>query len=240
MHYLLFILLAPLLFLQGKRVKRITPKLPEAAGPRAGISGEGSDLSLLVFGDSAAAGVGVDDQQQALIGVLAQALACEYRVDWRLLAKSGYNTAQAMRMLQTEVDSQSNLGFDVVVVSLGVNDVLSPLSVKRWIAQQKALVELLTVELGCQTLVLTRVPPMGDFPILPQPLRWFLGRRSQEFNQHLEQFAKQEPRFTLLNFGQQLDAEAMATDGFHPGKLIYRDWGQSAAKVVLLNKPKAN
>ncbi|MCG9730468.1 SGNH/GDSL hydrolase family protein [Shewanella sp. Isolate13] len=240
MHYLIFILIAPLLFLQGKRVKYSTPKLPEAAGPRVGRIGEGSELSLLVFGDSAAAGVGVEDQQQALIGVVTQALAHEYRVQWRLLAQSGYNTAQAIRMLQTEMASQSSLSFDVVVVSLGVNDVLSPLSAKRWIEQQKALVELLIAELGCQTLVLTRVPPMGDFPVLPQPLRWFLGRRSQEFNRHLEHFSKQEQRFTLLDFGHQLDAEAMAIDGFHPGELIYRDWGESAAKVVLLNKPKVN
>nr|WP_237732774.1 SGNH/GDSL hydrolase family protein [Shewanella schlegeliana] len=233
-------MIAPLLFLQGKRVKRNTPKLPEAAGPRAGRVGEGCDISLLVFGDSAAAGVGVESQQQALIGVVSQALANEYRVEWRLLANSGYNTAQAMRMLRTELGTQSNLRFDAVIVSLGVNDVLSPLSAKRWIEQQKILVELLSVELDCQTVVLTRVPPMGDFPVLPQPLRWFLGRRSQEFNRHLEQFSIQEPRFTLLDFGHQLDAEAMAIDGFHPGELIYRDWGLSAAKAILLNKSKVN
>ncbi|MGS0681156.1 SGNH/GDSL hydrolase family protein [Shewanella sp. 125m-7] len=236
MHYLIFILLAPFFFLQGHRVKKNTPKLPEAAGPRQGSVGNGAGLSLLILGDSAAAGVGVARQQQALAGVVVSALAKRYQVDWRLLAKSGHNTLQTIDMLQLELTQQHTMHFDAVVVSLGVNDVLSPLTVNQWISQQHALVELVTRELGCQRLILTRVPPMGDFPVLPQPLRWFLGRRSKEFNQHLERFAKQESSFTLLDFGHQLDTTAMAIDGFHPGELIYQDWGESVANAILLTK----
>ena len=36
--------------------RRRTPKLPEAAGPRSGTSGQGPPLQVLILGDSAAAG----------------------------------------------------------------------------------------------------------------------------------------------------------------------------------------
>ncbi|ABZ77511.1 conserved hypothetical protein [Shewanella halifaxensis HAW-EB4] len=240
MHYLIFILLAPILFLQGRTVKKNTPQLPEAAGPRQGTVGNGATLSVLILGDSAAAGVGVAHQQQALAGVVVNELAQHYQVDWRLMAKSGHNTLQAIDMLQQELVQQQEMRFEAVVVSLGVNDVLSPLTVNKWIGQQQTLVELVTRKLGCRRLILTRVPPMGDFPVLPQPLRWFLGQRSQAFNRQLQRYALQEPRFTLLEFGHQLNSDAMATDGFHPGALIYQDWGQSVVNALLADNTKSN
>jgi hypothetical protein len=53
--------LAPVLLLQGLRVRLVTPRLPEPPGPRAGSAGQGPALRLLIAGDSAAAGVGVND-----------------------------------------------------------------------------------------------------------------------------------------------------------------------------------
>ncbi|HLM69468.1 MAG TPA: hypothetical protein VK358_18145, partial [Longimicrobium sp.] len=48
-------LLAPVLVLQGKRVRRTTPRLPEAAGPRTGaVAGRGAPVRLLVLGESTA------------------------------------------------------------------------------------------------------------------------------------------------------------------------------------------
>jgi hypothetical protein len=66
--------LAPILLCQGKYVRRVTPKLPEADGPRFGEAGVGKPLRLLVLGDSAAAGVGVNTQQEALAGHLVKGL----------------------------------------------------------------------------------------------------------------------------------------------------------------------
>ncbi|EKS9872121.1 SGNH/GDSL hydrolase family protein, partial [Burkholderia cepacia] len=40
--------LGPLLFAQGRYVRRVTPRLPEAAGPRDGVAGDGPPLRVLV------------------------------------------------------------------------------------------------------------------------------------------------------------------------------------------------
>lgn len=230
MHYLLLILFAPVFFLQGRFVKKNTPKLPEAAGERSGLVGVGPRVSLLVLGDSAAAGVGVNRQQQALSGTVSAGLAAHFSVSWQLLAKSGSNTEQTLKMLKKR-QQQDPFNFDIVVVSLGVNDILSPISAAKWSSQQRELIQFLNYEVQCRQLILTEVPPMGSFPALPQPLRWFLGKRSDEFNGVLRQLSKSEP-FTLLDFGLKPEPTQMASDGFHPGELIYQHWGDSIVEAI--------
>ncbi|MCL1057633.1 SGNH/GDSL hydrolase family protein [Shewanella gelidimarina] len=232
MHKIIFILLLPLMFIQGRLVKKNTPKLPEAAGARVGELGSGPEVSLLLLGDSAAAGVGVSKQQQALSGTVTSGLAAHFKVSWQLLAKSGANTEQTLKMLKKKHNEHA-LDFDIVVVSLGVNDVLSPISARQWRQKQVELVEFLTVVVKCRQLILTQVPPMGGFPALPQPLRWFLGKRCDEFNQQLTQLATTAP-LILLDFGAELQPELMAVDGFHPGVQIYQHWGKSVVDTILL------
>ena len=66
--------LAPLLVAQALRTRRVTPRLPEAAGERSGTQGEGPRLRLLVLGDSAAAGVGA--QMGSFTAMIGFGLLC--------------------------------------------------------------------------------------------------------------------------------------------------------------------
>lgn len=71
------ITLIPALIIQGKKVKKNTPRLPEPEGVREGITGQGKKLSILILGDSAAAGVGVKTQEDALLGCSAYICWCK-------------------------------------------------------------------------------------------------------------------------------------------------------------------
>ena len=80
--------LAPIYIYQGRKVKRDTIRLPEPEGIRCGqvklmdstksssadTSTDQGTLKIMVVGDSAAAGVGSQTQQQALAGRLIPAL----------------------------------------------------------------------------------------------------------------------------------------------------------------------
>ena len=50
----LLALLSPLLWLQTRHVRRIAPRMPEPPGQRAGTTGNGSLVRLLMAGDSGA------------------------------------------------------------------------------------------------------------------------------------------------------------------------------------------
>ena len=172
---------APIIIAQGRYVKKVTPKLPEAAGARSGKTGKGQKIRLLIVGDSAAAGVGVDNQAQALTGNLVSALADCYQVEWQLLARSGHTTLDSLKM----ISEQPQQTFDIIVTSLGVNDVTGSLPASTWLSQQQDLITLLRKQFSCQQILITQVPPMGQFSALPQPLRRYLGARAAQFNRKL-------------------------------------------------------
>src|SRR5215218_6698321 len=80
--------LAPLLVAQAVATRRRAEVLPEASGARQGELGSTAapSLRLLVAGDSSAAGVGVDSQEQAVVGHLVRGLhrATGRRIVWAL------------------------------------------------------------------------------------------------------------------------------------------------------------
>lgn len=220
--------LGPLLLLQGHYTRWATPKLPEAFGVREGIRGDGTALRIVIVGDSAAAGVGVPSQDEALAGCLVARLAQTHRVAWRLVAQSGLDTQALLQLLaQSATDP-----FDIAVVSIGVNDVTSRIRLTEWGARQGQLLDLLRDKYGVAHIVLAPLPPMHAFPALPQPLRWYLGGRARRFNAHRQQLVSAQSDCSLLVNDFPLQADLMAKDGFHPGPAIYSQWADEAAATI--------
>ena len=222
--------LGPALLLQGRRVRRTILRLPEAAGPRTGQTGKGQPLSLLILGDSSAAGVGATRQDDdALAGRLAQALSQDYCVRWRVLAQTGWTTQDALDALP-ELDRSR---FDAAVLALGVNDITTETGLSAWLASYRTLLERLRMDHGASAFVLSGLPPMGRFSALPNPLRWYMGQQSRAHDRALAALAAdtadaQHIRLALDRFAP----EDAADDGFHPGPPIYAAWGQIAADAI--------
>ena len=227
-HTLATIGLGPLLLLQGRHVRRVTPRLPEAAGERQGEIGQGPPLRLLIAGDSAAAGVGAELQAQALSGQLAQLLAKDFRVSWTLVATTGHTTAQALQQLR-ELPPAT---YDVVVTSLGVNDLTGRTSAGLWLQQQAQLVSLLREQFQAKHILLSALPPMHVFPALPQPLRWYMGAQAQRYNRGLQTWARQHADCEFLAADFPTNLELMASDGFHPGPGAYAVWAEKLAASI--------
>lgn len=222
------VLLGPLLWVQGKYVQKTTPLLPEPTGDRVGEVGQGPTLRLLVVGDSSAAGVGAEHQDEALLGGLVSGLAATHRVEFRLEAATGSTTAAAVRHLQ-KLDS---LPYDVAVTSLGVNDTTRLVSVEKFLEDQAQLMDLLKNKFGISQVICSGLPPMHLFPALPQPLRWVLGRKAHALNKALQQWVLTQPHCSFLAGDFTLDPELMASDGFHPGPEVYRMWSQAVVQLI--------
>jgi lysophospholipase L1-like esterase len=221
--------MAPVLLAQGLVVRRRALRLPEAEGPREGRAGRGPRLGLLVLGDSAAAGVGAPTQDDALVGQLCNRLARRHRVDWRLVAQSGHTAADALAALE----AQDGFRIDAAVTSFGVNDVVAHTPVRRFRRVVGAVVDGLRRR-GASGIVLSGVPPMGRFPLLPQPLRGVLGARATELDAVLADVARERGAVHLpMRFAAGLGPEHMAPDGFHPGPAIYRAWADAAHDALV-------
>ncbi|WP_350433295.1 SGNH/GDSL hydrolase family protein [Shewanella sp. H8] len=252
-------MLAPVLVLQGLKVRRTTPKLPEPSGERSGQTGPNPQLSVLILGDSAAAGVGVDNQDQALLGQVIEHLSPLGDINYGLFAKTGATTASTLESLNEHISTPhpilNQAHFDVIITSLGVNDITSSVSCDKWLKQQRELFKLITQRYKPKLILVTAVPPLGLFPALPNPLRWSLGKRANQFNHNLQQLLlnldtqslaqdiEAQTRFKLINLPLEnphqditmleFMRQVMAKDGFHPGAPIYTAWATLVVEQIV-------
>ncbi len=78
-YYLGGLLIAPLLplmYWQGKQIRKTIPQLPEATGNEGFVDFNSEHtLNILVIGESTIAGVGVEKQEEGFSGTLANELA---------------------------------------------------------------------------------------------------------------------------------------------------------------------
>lgn len=223
----------PVLMIQGIRVKNNILHLNEPVGPRDGLSGSGKPLSILILGDSAAAGVGVIHQDDALLGQLIDALQAQYEITWKLHAKTGHRTSQVIKSLDDLVEQH----FDIVLTSVGVNDVTKFMSANVWIKKQQKLYAELMKKFSPKLIIATGVPPMELFQALPNPLAWLFGQYAKRMNQQLKKMVVQTANMDWIEYDiekyRALELD-MAEDGFHPSKEIYTLWAEQVADKIRL------
>ncbi|MGN6529598.1 MAG: SGNH/GDSL hydrolase family protein [Burkholderiaceae bacterium] len=227
--------LLPLLLLQGRRVRATALRLPEAAGPRRGVVGSGPlALRLLIVGDSSAAGVGVATQDEALAGQLALALAQRSggRVAWQLVATSGHGVRDALGALRDATLDPA----DLLVTAVGVNDVVGQTRAAVFLRALDELHAVAAARAGVTHAWHCGVPRMAEFPLLPTPLRWILGRDALALDHALARHLAADPSRLHVPLPATPEGGAppgwMAEDGFHPGPAGYRHWGRSVVDAV--------
>lgn len=221
--------LSPLLALQAVQVRRRALLLPEPEGPRAGALGHGAPLKLLILGDSSAAGVGASHQSKALSYLLPAALAAQLQgrqIRWTLIAKTGATSASTLAYMQQRAPER----FDLAVIALGVNDVTRLTRPRAFEAQQRTLHAVLRERFGLRHILRSALPPMGQFPLLPQPLRAVLGRDAARLSARLEQLCAEEDGTSFAPLDIPFEPRFVARDGFHPSEAAYALWAERLAE----------
>ncbi len=239
LRYLACFPLLPLMALQGRHVRRITPVLPEAAGATAGaFAAEGVPVRLLVLGESTAAGCGVSDHSQGMGGQLAAALSqqLDRPVTWRVVGRNGVTAKVTRQQLLPLVPLEP---VDLVAVLLGVNDTKNLTPTRRWQADVRRLLCDLRIRVGPAKLLVSAVPPMGSFPALPSPLRQFLGLRAALMDAALRAVLAQLTDAAWAGPIGPLPPETFCADRFHPGAEGYAQWAEALAAhaAALLLRP---
>ncbi|MEM7213006.1 MAG: SGNH/GDSL hydrolase family protein [Pseudomonadota bacterium] len=184
---------------------------------------------MLFLGDSSIAGVGASTQGEALSGRVMHHLAPQQEpISWRVLGTTGWTTEDALEALNSLPDQR----YDIVVISLGVNDVTTENSLEDWLETYDTILNTLSERFGMRLTIVSGLPPMGRFPALPQPLRWYLGLRASANESALFQRYQTRPDTICLPLIFDLDPSAMAEDGFHPGPPVYDAWATRVADAI--------
>ncbi|MDD0841563.1 SGNH/GDSL hydrolase family protein [Pseudomonas sp. Gutcm_11s] len=225
----LLLALAPIALPQALWTRRTALRLPEAAGAQSGLAGvewAGEPLRLLLIGESTVAGVGVEAQEAALAGQLAQALAARLGrpVAWRACGENGITAGEACERLLPLALSEPA---DLVLLVFGVNDTTHLSSLTRWQQSLRALSRALSAR--GERVVFTGVPPIQHFSALPWLLRQLLGRRAALLDAELRQVSAEE-RATYAPVALRFSPDYLARDGYHPSALGYRVWAEQLAE----------
>lgn len=224
----LFALLLP----QALWVRKTALRFPAADGPPEGQTGHGpNELKMLALGDSIIAGVGARELGNALVGQAAQHLSdtLDVRVRWEAHGRSGATTRQiATRMLP----GVENERVDAILVSAGVNDVISLHGLARWRKDLEGLMRALAGRWPDAVIAVSGLPPMNHFPALPQPLRALFGMRARQFDRVLRDVLEDHPLAVHIPLSFEAREGSFCEDGFHPSEQSYRDFGRLCAAAI--------
>jgi lysophospholipase L1-like esterase len=220
LHHAAKLALAPILYAQARRVRAAAVQLPEPQGERTGIEGDGAQrLRLLVTGDSSAAGVGADTQDEALARPLARLLARRLggSVAWQLVAQTGLTSEGVFALLRAEDVAPA----DVAVIIVGVNDLTTEVRLGRALAWRGRIAQWLHQHAATRHIVFTSMPEIQRFPLIPQPLAWYADLWAQRNNAAQARWLRTLQGGMHVDLGGLTRAEWMARDGYHPAPPLY-------------------
>ena len=234
LHFIwfLFLPLFPIFFLQALLTKRKARKLPDASPPHSGVFGAKKvSFRLVGFGDSVIAGTGLSKAEQSLTAKIGQAVQKKTGQSVKWISK-GIN-GDKLRDLLARVDDISSAGNNLIVVSVGVNDVTRLTSIREWRKNLGVLINILRSR--CDRLVFVGLPSMETFPLLPFPLCWFLGLRASMLNFWLERETEIFSDVFHFDYQGSPTPSDMAADGYHPSESACEDFAKTIVDFLELD-----
>ncbi len=196
--------------------------------------GSGKPLTLVVVGDSTAQGIGARDPDASFGACVARALAEEGR-DVRLV-NLGVEGALASEVLESQVPRVPALEPDVVLVSVGGNDVIRWTPVRRYVRRMSEMLDAL-VTTGARVAVLD-VPAIITMPILPLPLRVVFDRRARRMNRELRGLVEGRRDVALVGIYEVMRraftraSGHFCADGHHPSPSGYTLWAEEVGREL--------
>lgn len=221
--------MAPVLYAQGRRLRRDTPILPDAALPWTGSLAGPDPLRLLVLGDSTAVGVGARTQDDGLPGNLSRELQARWQrgVEWSAIGESGATSRDLIeRFLPTALET----AYDLVFLTIGANDALGLRSRAAFSKDVRGILSALRHVNPDAVLMMSSLPAFYRFELLPQPLKHSLYRHSSSLEAGARAVVSSFDNAFMSPKPPPYTEGFFAEDLFHPSSVGYRDWARFAVQ----------
>jgi lysophospholipase L1-like esterase len=219
-HKLVYALF-PVLLSQAFALRRHALTLVPAAGPGTGRIGRGEPLRFLAIGDSIIAGVGASRVERSTVVHVARFMAGRLarEINWHA---SGMIGAGARRVRREVVPQLPPQAFDVILLSVGVNDVLKLERKGRFRRQLLKLIRELRRHSPHAVIGFLGLPPLDEFPKLRRPLRWLVGHRVRHFDAVAREALTRVPNAMHIPVRFSPRPDMFAGDGLHPSETSQR------------------
>ena len=198
------------------------------------VLGDPSDppIRVAVLGDSSITAPGVAGPHEIWVRLICDRVAETRHVTLRSFAVSG---SRAEDLLRDQLERTLAFQPDLVIVSVGANDVIHGVGIGRF---ERRLDELVAALVGTGALVLlSGVGDIGTIPRLKPPLRNLLTRRSSRFNRvhqmvasrygvHVVEHRKDNPTIWYS------DRALWSADLFHVSAAGHKRWAESTWRTL--------
>lgn len=243
--------LLPVMYLQGKKIKKTVPILPEAEGVQGlSLGSSKKTLRMITIGESTIAGVGVKTHQEGFTGSLANELATELQtnIDWKVYAKSGYT---AKKVTEKIVDLINEKSIDLIVIGLGGNDAFELNTPKKWNRDVRQLIRSIRRKFKGVPIVFTNMPPIKDFPAFTGLIKFtignlvhILGKELSKIVKDFEQVYYYARESSCKDYIERFDLNIAPSDffidGVHPSKTTYQIWAKDISNFIAQSKEIKN
>lgn len=248
-HLLKSIPLLPIIYFQGKKIKKEIEFLPEAKDPEGSIHIDSDQtLKVLFIGESSFAGVGSDFHKNSFAGHFSNELSSAFHsnIDWKVYAKTGYNV---QKVYQKIVPKITETACDLLVIGIGANDSFEFTQPKKWLENIQILINSLRKKFPETPISFAQLPTIEVFPALTKEMQFVLGNHKDLLAQYLHnQTLKNKNIYfptnkvdiqkwmKLLNHNQTI--ADFFSDGIHPSELTYKMWAKESVQFLVDSKLK--
>lgn len=189
-------------------------------------------LKVAALGDSSIDAPGIDDPTQIWVSLLCRRLAVDRHVILRSYAVGGSNAGD---VLADQVDPAIEYDPDLIIVSVGANDVIKGVPLAEFRRNLDTIVERLQTTRA--QIVLAGVGVMGTIPRLYPPLSTLMSRRAKRFDRAHWQVASRHGAVTIDQRSDDAaiwntDRSLWAADHFHVSAAGHARWAETAWKTV--------
>jgi lysophospholipase L1-like esterase len=179
----------------------------------------------VILGDSTAAGVGTDEEH-GIARQTTRQLETSHRVEMTNLSVSGARIGNVRR---EQLPRAERLHPDLVLLSVGANDVIHLTSVASMRSDLRAIVKRLRIANPMVAIVITGSPDMGAPPRIPRLLRGIAAWKTRQVNRmFIAEAASLSLTFAPIaeRTGPLFrnDHSLFAADRFHPNDRGYALW----------------
>lgn len=217
---------------QGLAVRRNTHRMvPPKAVAFVSCKGKGTPISLLVIGDSSAAGVGVDDFSDSMAGRLP--LLLSKKTGRPVNARtSGNNSATAGQIRDFVIPNLEHAKYDYIVINIGVNDAKNFHTGKRFCREFGGLLYAVHARFPDAQIIWSNILDMEKVPALPSPLNKILGIRGRILKRNGEILCGERGAHAPVSKWRPV-RENFSADGFHASSEGYRIWAEEMTDYIV-------
>ena len=217
----------PLLIREASGIRQNGIKLP-ALAERVSL-GIGTS-TILILGESTAAGVGANNLENTLAGHFHRILGSSRRIE--NIGKNGLTVGKTYEYYRKSGFFQYGK-IDGLILFLGANDCFKLTSPSTFSQQLKCLIDQISSELNPDWIYLADIPPVHLFPAFSDKMRSFLQTQRTFLQREMILLSQSNQKIVFDPISLDLSPEFFSEDQIHPSDLGYQKIAEFAFEGLI-------